>query len=296
MAYCGQSFCGITGQTWPPYPTGAVVVPWSPSTHTVSSPGSSTPGAPSYADSAVSTDTGISSIPNDSSLGGVAPTLSPTMSVGADTTISTSLTSTPSASTPVPTSTPTDESSNTAGTETPPVPNSSSGSDVSPIPTLAPSGSTPTSLPATQPTTAPSTSANPTAGSLASTSHHNHAGAITGGVIGGVLGLLLLIGLAFCIRRRMRTRTRRLAPSAEFMAATARPVSTAEVRPPLARQMSIEGVEEAPPPFTPGTYSDPVFEKVRAAAVQRESYQRYSSVGEKSENVGYLDDKAGYLE
>ena len=40
---------------------------------------------------------------------------------------------------------------------------------------------------------------------------------------------------------------------------------------PLARQSSIED-DERPPAFTPGSYSDPIIEKVHASAAMRDQY------------------------
>ncbi|KZT11429.1 uncharacterized protein LAESUDRAFT_720659 [Laetiporus sulphureus 93-53] len=102
--------------------------------------------------------------------------------------------------------------------------------------------------------------------------------AIAGGVIGGLLAVLLLLGLIFLwFRRRRRNR---VAPSSEFLAARATPglPDTPHAQIPLARHASIED-EQPPPPFTRGSYRDPVYEKVRAARVQRQQYGLYDQDG-----------------
>ncbi|KAI0646923.1 hypothetical protein C8Q79DRAFT_1009081 [Trametes meyenii] len=123
---------------------------------------------------------------------------------------------------------------------------------------------------------------------VASSRGDDHTGAIVGGVIGG-LAFLLLAACAFVIVRR-RLRARRTAPSAEFMDmargttpagmmgfdSVTTPLADRSV--PLARQSSLEEAD-LPPAFTPGSYTDPVYEKVQAAAALREHYQRRASYG-----------------
>lgn len=53
-------------------------------------------------------------------------------------------------------------------------------------------------------------------------------------------------------------------------------------RVPLARQSSIES-DDRPPAFTPGSFSDPVYEKVQASAAMREAYEARDMEG------GYKD-------
>ncbi|KAL1947703.1 hypothetical protein VTO73DRAFT_13427 [Trametes versicolor] len=117
--------------------------------------------------------------------------------------------------------------------------------------------------------------------------HSSHTGAIIGGVIGGLAFLLLATAAAILLYRRMRAR--RTAPSAEFMdimrGTTPGPV-------PASGAMRAEGTatpsgdhllgleddgDERPPAFIPGTYGDPVLEKVQAAAAMRQEYQRRGS-------------------
>ncbi|KAI8998765.1 hypothetical protein BD414DRAFT_476028 [Trametes punicea] len=152
------------------------------------------------------------------------------------------------------------------------------------------------------------TSGQPSASSGSSVirSGSNHTGAIVGGVLGGAVFLLLALTALALLRRRMRAR--RTAPSAEFMAIARRggilspgagastPVPfdigggrggasggdgaatpTGDWLLPLARQSSLEDDGERPPPFTPGNYTDPVLEKVQAAAEMREMYRRRES-------------------
>jgi len=106
-------------------------------------------------------------------------------------------------------------------------------------------------------------------------SSKSKAGPIAGGVIGGLLGLLLLLGLVVLWRRRRRLR-QHVAPSAEFMRAAGHPSgfdrSASSAQLPLARQTSLLG-SDPPPPFAPGLYVDPVYEKVRLAATQRQQYE-----------------------
>ncbi|OSD01646.1 hypothetical protein PYCCODRAFT_1425857 [Trametes coccinea BRFM310] len=124
-------------------------------------------------------------------------------------------------------------------------------------------------------------------------SNNNHAGAIVGGVIGGLA--LILIALAAAVLIRRHRRAMRTAPSAEFMDIARRGGLKGSPSPgpatvhldssmsptgdrliPLARQSSLED-DERPPAFTSGSYSDPVFEKVQAAAEMREQYRQRES-------------------
>ncbi|KAI0709059.1 hypothetical protein C8Q76DRAFT_98019 [Earliella scabrosa] len=138
---------------------------------------------------------------------------------------------------------------------------------------------------------------SPTNPPQASSSSPN-VGAIAGGVVGGVVLLALLVGLLLFLRRRRRTHT---APSAEFMhiarrgsgsssssgggggspalsakrasQGTMRSLSLSSMPLALARQGSLSlDDDERPPPFTPGNYRDPVYEKVLASAALREEY------------------------
>ncbi|RPD79940.1 hypothetical protein L226DRAFT_608919 [Lentinus tigrinus ALCF2SS1-7] len=122
-----------------------------------------------------------------------------------------------------------------------------------------------------------------------SSSGSSHTGAIVGGVIGGVVFLLLAVA-AFLFYRRRTARNAR-APSAEFMhmarGDSSSPILSAKHaegvltppstshggdRIPLARQSSIES-DDLPPAFTPGSFKDPVYEKVQASAALREEYE-----------------------
>ncbi|EJF65734.1 hypothetical protein DICSQDRAFT_131948 [Dichomitus squalens LYAD-421 SS1] len=108
-----------------------------------------------------------------------------------------------------------------------------------------------------------------------------NAGAIAGGVTGGLLIIALLGALAFFFRRQRRKA--RIPPSAEFMhmarggaggpelAFVSFDPDTPTKHIPLARQSSIED-DERPPAFTPGSYSDPILEKVHASAAMRDQY------------------------
>lgn len=67
-----------------------------------------------------------------------------------------------------------------------------------------------------------------------------------------------------------------MAPSAEFMGRVHPrnpPPMSGDTSLPLARQTSIEDVAAPPPPFSVGDYSDPVYEKVRAAAELQDEYR-----------------------
>ncbi|KAL5533210.1 hypothetical protein ACEPAF_4986 [Sanghuangporus sanghuang] len=109
----------------------------------------------------------------------------------------------------------------------------------------------------------------------------NETGAIVGGVLGGLVFILLLIlGTIIFLRRRRRKRT---PASAEFRDRYI-PRSTAlppPLRHPLAAQTSRESLDpdgdgdgadgfaemryhpsEPPPPFTKGSFNDPLFEKI----------------------------------
>ncbi|TBU65980.1 hypothetical protein BD310DRAFT_837388 [Dichomitus squalens] len=171
-------------------------------------------------------------------------------------------------------STPYEDSSTTG----PPAGTDSSSSAPGPSPSAVVHGGSPSSgLPGNV------TASTPPKHPSASQSSPN-AGAIAGGVIGGLLLIALLGALVFFIRRRRRMA--RIPPSAEFMYMTrggaggpepafvsfdpdgsATPAKLA----PLARQSSIED-DERPPAFTPGSYSDPILEKVHASAAMRDQY------------------------
>ncbi|KAI0747991.1 hypothetical protein C8Q80DRAFT_1120584 [Daedaleopsis nitida] len=137
--------------------------------------------------------------------------------------------------------------------------------------------------------TQPSTTQSPTSSSSSSSPN---VGAIVGGVIGGV-ALLALAAAAFLFLRRHKKR--HAAPSAEFMhmARGASPTFSAKHveasamsmngdHMPLARHSSIEE-EDPPPAFSPGSFKDPVFEKVSASAAMREQYEARDAEG------GYKD-------
>ncbi|EJF61581.1 hypothetical protein DICSQDRAFT_169997 [Dichomitus squalens LYAD-421 SS1] len=115
-----------------------------------------------------------------------------------------------------------------------------------------------------------------------------NSGAIAGGVVGAFIFLCLVAVGALCIIRRRRKS--RQPPSAEFMH-IARGQSELGFVPtdgkttpslarliPLARQSSLED-DERPPAFTPGSYGDPVLEKVQASAELREKYGGTSEEG-----------------
>ncbi|KAL5490223.1 hypothetical protein ACEPAI_5056 [Sanghuangporus weigelae] len=116
---------------------------------------------------------------------------------------------------------------------------------------------------------------------VAAATGSNKTGAIVGGVLGGlVFVLLLILGAILFLRRRRRKRT---PASAEFRDRYI-PRSTAPpppLRHPLAAQTSRESLDpdgdgdgaddfaemryhpsEPPPPFTKGSFSDPLFEKI----------------------------------
>ena len=146
----------------------------------------------------------------------------------------------------------------------------------------------------------PGETESPTNSPQASSSSSPNVGAIAGGVVGGVVLLALLVGLFLFLRRRRRTHA---APSAEFMhiarrgsgsssssgggggggspalsakrasQGTMRSLSLSSMPLALARQGSLSlDDDERPPPFTPGNYRDPVYEKVLASAALREEY------------------------
>ncbi|KAJ3480321.1 hypothetical protein NLI96_g8433 [Meripilus lineatus] len=96
------------------------------------------------------------------------------------------------------------------------------------------------------------------------------AGPIAGGVIGGLILLALIVLGAFLWRRRRNRR--RIAPSAEFMHHN-------RLTPSLSHSPAVpltgsytDTEDDPPPPFTRGSYNDPVLEKVSAAQAQREMY------------------------
>ncbi|EKM55621.1 uncharacterized protein PHACADRAFT_184402 [Phanerochaete carnosa HHB-10118-sp] len=129
-----------------------------------------------------------------------------------------------------------------------------------------------------------------------STSSHirstTNVGAIAGGVLGGVVLLLLVVLLV--LRKPMsrylrRARNKRIAPSAEFVNTSSQlfhsqsrltglsttPVVTSSHHRGKS-SFSVRdlggGFDERPPPFTPGSFRDPVIEKVTSAAQQREMF------------------------
>jgi len=62
--------------------------------------------------------------------------------------------------------------------------------------------------------------------------------------------------------------------------------TTRQARLPLvARQPSLED-EQPPPPFTPGSYTDPIYEKVLSAKAQRQEYEAYDRVRQSTESWG----------
>ncbi|OCH87427.1 hypothetical protein OBBRIDRAFT_796251 [Obba rivulosa] len=141
-------------------------------------------------------------------------------------------------------------------------------------------------------------SASSTVHIAAAISHSNHAGAIAGGVIGSFAFLAAVLGAAFVLRRR-HIRKNHVAPSAEFMAVAPRPgtgFGPADTPTPYEHDFSTEDLEQ-PPPFTPGKWTDPVYEKVQASAALQEQYSRSydqhqagaSSAYEKSEGRMLLD-------
>ena len=102
-----------------------------------------------------------------------------------------------------------------------------------------------------------------------------------GGVLGGVaLVVLAVLAFLFIRRRRRRSRAADVAPSAEFMrmAREGTPSfvafhdssggdsvdfsGTPRSHTPLVHQGLLDA-HEHPPPFTPGSYTDPVYEKVQ---------------------------------
>ncbi|KAI0637099.1 hypothetical protein C8Q77DRAFT_1154972 [Trametes polyzona] len=136
----------------------------------------------------------------------------------------------------------------------------------------------------------------------------NHTRAMIGGIVGGLALLLLLLAAAALLLRR-RARARRTAPSAEFMdlargttpallpsssGGSATPSGdrllphTSDARGEFGSDGHGNGHkhgggggdrdrdEERPPAFTPGdfVFTDPVLEKVHAAAMMREHYFR----------------------
>lgn len=136
----------------------------------------------------------------------------------------------------------------------------------------------------------------------------SHSSPPVGPIVGGVLGgfvLLALLGAGFYVFLRRRRTTR--APSAEFMhiarqgsptlsfAAAKHRESMTPSKTPLARQSSLDDHEydlhpeeddRPPPPFSPGSFSDPVYEKVSASAALRE---QYSARDHELEQGGYKD-------
>ncbi|PSR71166.1 hypothetical protein PHLCEN_2v13012 [Hermanssonia centrifuga] len=117
-----------------------------------------------------------------------------------------------------------------------------------------------------------------TASTAVSANHHsNHAGAIAGGIIGGLIFLGLII-LALFYRRALLKRLyrNRTAPSAEFINHPEFIHTRQNTNNTLLRGVSPYVDEEQPPPFTPGSFNDPIVEKVTAtAAAQREMFDPF---------------------
>ncbi|KAI0807151.1 hypothetical protein C8Q74DRAFT_1362688 [Fomes fomentarius] len=157
-------------------------------------------------------------------------------------------------------------------------------------------------------TTVP-TESSPSLGEAKASHSSPPIGPIVGGVLGGFVLLALLGGGLFLFLRRRRRTTR--APSAEFMhiarqgsptlsfasaaAAAKHRESMTPSKTPLARQSSLDDHEydihseeddRPPPPFSPGSFSDPVYEKVSASAALRE---HYSARDHEPEQGGYKD-------
>ncbi|CAL1704315.1 unnamed protein product [Somion occarium] len=159
---------------------------------------------------------------------------------------------------------------------------SSSAPDVVASSSLIPSSTDPLIIIPPPPSTSDTSSSNtdtessPISSPATATHHSNAAGAIAGGVIGGLAFIALLIAGWFFWRKR-KYRRHHLAPSAEFMHHHNRYPSVPgsihphSATPPLMRDNSLEG-DEPPPAFTKGTFNDPIFEKLSAAAQQREMY------------------------
>ncbi|TCD60923.1 hypothetical protein EIP91_009296 [Steccherinum ochraceum] len=147
-----------------------------------------------------------------------------------------------------------------------------------------PSGPTPTQSNAG---TSPPISVTPTVRAASS----SKAGPIAGGVIGAVILIALLAGAFLFWRRR---KAKRMAPSAEFM--HHRGMTPSLSAPPLLRDVSTRDSEEEdtspPPPFSRGNFNDPIFEKLTAAAAQRQEVEQqmyqHSSF---DPYVGYGDEK-----
>ena len=113
-------------------------------------------------------------------------------------------------------------------------------------------------------------SSSPSTPSLASSSSgRSKAGPIAGGVIGGLIILLLAVLGIFLWKRRVDKK--RVAPSAEFMHHNRLTPSLSHARPLRSSYSDIED-DQPPPPFTRGSFKDPLFEKVSQAAAQRELY------------------------
>lgn len=100
----------------------------------------------------------------------------------------------------------------------------------------------------------------------------------------GALVLLALILTGIHLRRRTLQR-KRTAPSAEFMHHPALLAQRRNSTPALLMRSPSpyadgDTDEEKPPPFTPGAYADPVFEKVQAAAAaHQEMFDPYRGYG-----------------
>lgn len=146
---------------------------------------------------------------------------------------------------------------------------------------------TPSSLQVT--VTASGDMSSPSSSALSTSVPHKstkHTGAIAGGVVGGVVGLALIAFLAFFLLRRRRQRqATRGAPSSEFMhhpavrARSATPLIAGRLRPQRldseqeALRISHSSTfdvriseDELPPPFTTGSFRDPVLEKAETSA------------------------------
>ncbi|KAH8108135.1 hypothetical protein BXZ70DRAFT_40344, partial [Cristinia sonorae] len=201
-----------------------------------------------------------------------------------------------------------------------PSPSTASGDSPSQVdPTSLAQETTATSTTVRVPTLAP-VSTSLSAPSEALASHKSKAGPIAGGVIGGVALLVLLIFAFFFWRSRKR---RQMAPSAEFMRHPASKVTVqppAMSAPPLLRDMSnrnsaedtaaitamphSRNIEEQhehdpPPPFSPGAFSDPIYEKITAAAMQRREIERMQMFrhhpyrDSPTDTFAYVDDDTG---
>ncbi|THH32995.1 hypothetical protein EUX98_g1196 [Antrodiella citrinella] len=158
-----------------------------------------------------------------------------------------------------------------------PKPSFSGGVDSLPTPTSSTSSSVDGTLVYTPSQPQPTSSgvdASSIPGVRSASRSHNNAGPIAGGVIGAVILIALLVG-AFLFWRKRRSK-KRTAPSAEFMHHN-RLQPSLSAPPLLARDMSnrnSEDEDEQLPPFSSGTFNDPIFEKLSAAAAQRQEIEQ----------------------